>query len=342
MRSLMLAIVSFLTFASTPVTAQMVTKKYLRKNKNAPTTHFGDSTIYARGIFVDSSIIYFGSSDGSIRSFNTETNKSTVLIKLGGKGETRDLERSNGVLFGMQSGDNGMITRVSKEGAIGFIEPKQWRGHFFDALDFNGDVGFLMGDPVDGFFTLIHSKDGGKTWNNCEGKVKAITGEAGFAASGSNVHVFNDSTYVFVSGGMRSNFYKTTDSGKSWSFVEIPYYPSETTGAYSMCFSDDKNGVIVGGNYKQPELKMNTTYYTHDGGETWYNSLQPPGGYRSCVFAYNDVFYSCGRNGIDISFNGEDWVPFAKGTYYSLNVCKDKLIATTTKGSFTSFNLVEK
>ncbi len=342
MRSLTLVIVSLFTLIFAQDTcAQFVTKKYLRKNKDAPTTTFGDSTMYSRGIYVDSNLIYFGGSDGSIRCYNTETNKTRMVIKLATRGETRDLEASNGVIYGMQSGDDGMLTRISTNGSVGFIEPREWKGVFFDALDFNGDVGFLMGDPVDGNFTLYHTKDGGRTWNPCEGKVPAITGEAGFAASGSNVHVLNDSTYMFISGGMRSNFYKSKDSGKTWTTVEVPYYPSETTGAYSMCFEDDLHGVVVGGNYKQPELKMNTTYYTHDGGETWYNSRQPPGGYRSCVFSYNGVFYCCGRNGIDFSENGEDWMPFAEGTFYALSVCNDKLIATTTKGRFTSFSLVE-
>lgn len=342
MRSLTLVIVSFFFLIfSQDAFSQIVSKKYLRKNKDAPTTLFGDSTMYSRGIYVDSNRIYFGGSDGSIRCYDTETNKSKLVVKLATRGETRDIESSNGVLFGMQSGDNGMVTRVSESGSVGFIEPHDWRGVFLDALDFNGDVGFLMGDPVNGNFTLYHTKDSGRNWSPCEGSVSAITGEAGFAASGSNVHVSNDSTYMFISGGMHSSFYKSIDSGKTWTSVEIPYYPSETTGAYSMCFSDDENGVIVGGNYKQPELKMNTTYYTHDGGETWYNSMKPPGGYRSCVFEYMGVYYCCGRNGIDFSMDGEDWTPFAEGTYYSLNVCNDKLIATTTKGRFTSFSLVE-
>ncbi|MCR9173951.1 MAG: hypothetical protein NXI10_15715 [bacterium] len=340
MRSLTLVIVSFLLLTSiNECLAQ--TKKYIRRNRTAPIVIYGDSNMYSRGVYVDTSLLYLAGSDGSVIRYNAETDTSTRILKLARRGENRDIEASNGVLFIMQSGDNGSITKIQKSGAVGFIEPREWKGVFLDALDFNGDVGFLMGDPVDGRFTLYHTLDGGRTWNPCEGSVTAITGEAGFAASGTNVYVPNDSTYMFISGGMRTQFHKSTDNGKTWVSVDIPYYPSETNGAYSMCFADDFNGVIVGGNYKQPGLKMNTTYYTHDGGETWYNSFEPPGGYRSCVIHHNNVYYTCGQNGIDFSFDGEVWIPFAEGKFYSLGILEDRLVATMRHGRFQSFELIE-
>ena len=254
--------------------------------------------------------------------------------------ETRDLEYANGILYAMHSGDDGILTKITEKGATGFVSPPEWKGVFFDALDFRGNVGFLMGDPVDGTFSLFHTKDGGRTWLPCKGSVTAAFGEAGFAASGSNVHIADDSTYMFISGGMSSNFYKSNNSGNTWTKVELPYYPSETIGPYSMCFSDDKNGVIVGGNYKQPSLKMNTAYYTRDGGETWYNSMTPPGGYRSCAFFASGVYYCCGQNGIDYSYDGKDWFPFAEGSYYALTVVNNRLIATMRHGRFQSFDLI--
>jgi len=342
MRSLTLVIVSFFTLiVAFEGTAQFFTNKYVRQNRSAEVTVYGDSNIYSRAIYVDSTLLYFGSSDGSVITYNSENKKSTRILKLAKRGENRDIEATNNVLYIMQSGDNGSLTKISATGNVGFIEPQEWRGLFFDALDFKGSVGFLMGDPVNGFFSLYHTTDGGKNWNPCEGKVPAETGEAGFAASGSNVIVLNDSTYMFISGGMNSNFHKSTDNGKTWMEVDIPYYPSETNGAYSMCFSDALNGVIVGGNYKQPGLKMNTTYYTHDGGETWYNSMQPPGGYRSCVFYHDGVYYTCGQNGIDYSYDGEEWMPFAEGKYYAMEVFENKLIATMRHGRFKSFELVD-
>jgi photosystem II stability/assembly factor-like uncharacterized protein len=256
--------------------------------------------------------------------------------------EIRDLEFSNGIIYGMQSGEDGKLVKIDETGPTGTMELVEWQGVFFDAMDFNGDVGFIMGDPVDGKMSLFHTKDGGKNWSRCEGTVNAFKGEAGFAASGSNVEVVNDHTYIFITGGMRSNFYRTTDSGKTWSKVELPYYPGETIGAYSMCFKDETYGVIVGGDYTQPHLKMNTTYYTYDGGETWMNSIYPPGGYRSCVYQVNNIFYACGRNGIDFSKdNGKTWTPFAEGAFFSMTSVNGKLIATCRYGQFKSFDLIQ-
>jgi hypothetical protein len=343
MRSSINALISSL-FVFTAITSlgQSDTKKYVKRNSKAPTIKYGADGIYARGLHVDTGVIFIGNSNGSIYMYDTDTDSSELMLKFPSFTEVRDIERCGDYLYGMQSGDDGKFVKMNERGPVGFVEYPEWKGRFFDAFDFNGDVGFLMGDPVDGKFTLYHTTDGGKKWMPCEGQLAAFKGEAGFAASGSNVHVMNDSTYMFISGGMRSNFFKSTNNGKTWIKVELPYYPGETIGAYSMCFEDDTYGVIVGGNYKQPSLKMNTTYYTYDGGATWFNSMNPPKGYRSCVYHVNGVYYACGRTGIDFSLNkGEDWTPFAEGTFFALTSVGNQLIATMRDGQFKSFNLIK-
>lgn len=335
-------ICSVFLMISLVVHSQNDTKKYIKKNSEAPITTYGDSNIYSRGILVDTGLIYLGNSNGAVFQYDTDDGKSELVLKFSQIKEIRDIERSGNFVFAMQSSTDGKLVKVSEKGPVGFIELPEWKGVFFDAFDFNEAVGFIMGDPVDGYFSLFHSKDSGATWSRCEGRVPAYKGEAGFAASGTNVHVMNDSTYMFISGGMKSNFYKTYNSGKSWVKVELPYYPGETIGAYSMCFMDTKNGVIVGGDYLQPDLKMNTTFYTFDGGRSWMNSLSPPRGYRSCVYSVNGVFYACGRNGIDFSFNnGKEWTPFADGAFFSMSSADGKLIATLRDGKFQTFDLLE-
>ena len=319
------------------------TKKYLKKNKNATQFTYSDKSIYARGIIYKDGRLFIGNSDGSIYYLNLDKKSSTLLFKQEGIDEIRDLEIVGNQIIAMHSGEDGKMILLSLDGSINILANDEWKGIFFDGIDFYRETGFLMGDPKNGIFSLLHTKDGGKTWLKCEGEIKAKKGEAGFAASGTNVQVLNDSTYTFVSGGLKSRFFKTTDSGKTWSNATLPYYPGQSTGAYSMNFINDSLGVIVGGDYLDPNIRMNVCFYTTDGGESWFNAKEPTRGYRSCVISHDNIFYSCGQNGIDFSLDfGQHWAPFANGTYFSLVTTRNQLIATTTNGIITIFDLIEK
>ena len=243
----------------------------------------------------------------------------------------------------MSSGDNGQMLKMDLNGSLKVQAPTYWKGVFLDGMDFYNNTGFIMGDPVDTTFSLFYTINGGQSWQACEGKVKAFKDEAGFAASGTNVQVLNDSTFVFASGGMKSRFFKSTDKGQTWTIVELPYYPGESTGAYSLHFSNDSIGVIVGGDYKDPDIRLNVCFFTKDGGASWFNAEHPVRGYRSCVTEKNGIYYSCGRNGIDFSKNGGvDWIPFADGAYFSMTTTENKLIATKKNGTIQFFELINE
>lgn len=337
-----LVISSLVLFTSSNGFGQLFEKKYLRKNKNAESYAYGDSAVYARGVCSVKSKVFLGNSDGSLYFINTILEKDQIIFKQNGFTEMRDVEYVDNHIIGMQSGDKGQLVRIDLNGGVRMIKKKEWDSLFMDAIDFNGNRGFLMADPTDGFFNLFHTNDGGVTWERCEGKVPSFEGEAGFAASGTNVQVLNDSTYVFVSGGLKSRFFKSTDNGKTWTDVVLPYYPGKSTGAYSLCFANDSVGVMVGGDYKDPTIRLNTTFYSTDGGESWMNAMETPRGYRSCVYYVNGIFYSCGSNGIDYSENnGKDWLPFADGTFFSITSIGNKLIATEKFGSVRIFDLVD-
>ena len=152
----------------------------------------------------------------------------------------------------------------------------------------------------------------------------------------------DESTIYFVSGGLKSRFFKSDSFGNNWEITDLPFAPSASSGAYSLCMIDKKNGVIVGGDYTFPDAKDNISVYTFDGGKTWYPSQNQPCGYRSCVIVAGKIMFCCGTNGIDYSTDkGKNWISFAKGNYFSLTTHKSKLIATTTNGSFHIFEFPE-
>lgn len=342
MRNLFTAIpISFLVI-SFSTSAQIDTKKYLKRNKKPVEISYSTAPIYARGFYVDSIKMVIGNSDGSIYLKKHLEEKAKLIFKLPDFVETRDVEKVSDGFIAMQSGDDGKLVRISNNGSVKVMQESEWKGRFFDGIDFLDYTGFLMGDPLDSVFTLYHTLDGGRNWSECKGSVPAFNDEAGFAASGTNVQVLNDSTYVFVTGGLRSRFIKTTNNGMTWTSVDLPYYPGKSTGAYSLCFANDSVGIIVGGDYADPDIHLNVTFYTDDGGESWINSANPTRGYRSCVFYEQGIFYSCGDNGIDFSTNqGVDWIPFADGTFYALGSDGKSLFATSKNGKIFQFNLIE-
>lgn len=338
-----LKISSFLLLFIHPVTAQ--DNKYTRKNKNAKIIQYTTDKCYSRSILIKDSIVYTANSNGSLYATDLKTNSSYNLLQNKKFEEMRDLGFSGDYLFGMQSGTYGLLAKTDGEKFIDYITPSSsmWIETFLDGMDFFGSTGFIMGDPKEGYFSLYYCTDGGNTWLECPGKVACYEGEAGFAASGTNVQVLNDSTFIFVSGGKKSRFFKSTDQGNTWAITSLPYLTSESSGAFSIHMISENTGVIVGGDYANPDLDLNTCFYTDDGGKFWINAEEQTRGYRSCVIYVNGVFYACGTNGIDYSMDdGITWKPFAHGNFFSMCADEHSMFATIPNGSFQIFDLVKK
>lgn len=318
--------------------------KYTRKNKDANSIQYSKDKCYSRSILILDSVIYTANSNGTLYATDLKTEESINLLHNKKFEEMRDVEVSGHHIFGMQSGTYGLLARTDGKQFIDYITPSSsmWIGTFLDGMDFYDQTGFIMGDPKKGIFSLFYCEDGGKTWKPCEGIVEAYEGEAGFAASGTNVQVLNDSTFIFVSGGKKSRFFISTNKGKSWKITSLPYMTSESSGAFSIHMISPRKGVIVGGDYANPDLCLNTCFYTDDGGEFWMNAEEQTRGYRSCVINANGVYYACGTNGIDFSNdNGDTWKPFANGNYFSMCADENTLYVTISGGSFMLFDLIK-
>lgn len=313
-------------------------------NQVAEVIQYTTRSCYSRAIIVMDNKVFLGNSNGSLYVYDIKTKESKDLMEAKNFQEMRDIAFCDGSLYGMQSGTDGLIVKTDGNSFEKFIHIKgnQWIGTFLDGMDFHNNTGFMMGDPKKGNFTLFKTIDGGVTWSPCEGVVEAIEGEGGFAASGTNVQVLNDSTFMFVTGGSISRFIKSTDSGKTWCKTSIPFHSGKGSGAFSFHFIDEMNGMVVGGDYENPDLVLNNSYFTDDGGQFWTNSKKQVLGYRSCVFEINGIAYACGTNGIDYSKDkGNNWEPFAYGNYFALASDGKQLFATTQKGSFQRFELLK-
>lgn len=193
---------------------------------------------------------------------------------------------------------------------------------FWDVLTFRRppdspeDSGILIGDPVNGRFATF-TLSGGEHWLLDEHACAARDGEAGFAASNSSVAVFGPGRYMIVTGGkggprvLISSLLAYDDSKRDCLGVPLPLAGgTESSGAFSVAFRDSKHGVVVGGDYKQPNDVAGTAAWTADAGRHWTAAAKPPQGYRSAV-AWDPeakVWIAVGTNGADISRDdGKTW-----------------------------------
>lgn len=191
---------------------------------------------------------------------------------------------------------------------------------FYDGMAFwDAERGILYGDPVDGQFTVLTTTDGGATWNRVpeEGMPPAIHGEAGFAASGSGIAVGADGLAWFGTGGPQARVFRSADGGNSWTAAKTSLRAGESSmGIFSVAFSGPY-GVIVGGDYTEPEATAGNAGRSKDGGLRWgSNSRSAPTGFRSAVASApgtdGRVLITVGTSGSDYSLDfGETWTPLS-------------------------------
>jgi photosystem II stability/assembly factor-like uncharacterized protein len=182
---------------------------------------------------------------------------------------------------------------------------------FFDALAFEGDIGFLLGDPLDGAFTVLRSDDRGITWRVMPGP-HAVAGEAAFAASGTCLDVGPDGVR-FVTGGAVSRCLTSRDGGATWTAVDLPLASGKPSmGAFGLA-GNGQDLVAVGGDYSDPAASAGTASRSFDGGKSFW-PVQAPGarGYRSAAaFLSPDEVLAVGERGASISADrGKSWAPF--------------------------------
>lgn len=311
------------------------------KKYNYREIQFTKDACYSRSFIVKNDTIYAACSNGALYVYDVKNDSSLNLMHKKKFEEMRDLELIDNKLLGMQSGSFGVLALTDKHKFNQYVFPKDniWYKTFLDAMDFHQNVGFILGDPVNQKFNLSFSIDKGKTWEKCQGEIEAFEKEFAFAASGTTVQVLNSNTFVFVSGGKKSRFFKSIDQGKTWSSTSLPFLTNETSGAFSIHMKDELNGVIVGGDYASPDLNSNVAFYTEDGGKFWLNAEKQPGGYRSCVIHSGTFYFSCGTNGIDYSDDeGITWKKLVDGEYFSMCFDNNKLYASVRNGKIAVFD----
>jgi photosystem II stability/assembly factor-like uncharacterized protein len=277
---------------------------------------------------VNDNVVWVSGSNGTVGK-TTNGGKSWNWMTVDGfeKSDFRDIEAFDGATavimavaepaYILKTNDGGKTWKVVYE--------NKTKGMFLDAMEFwNEQAGIVIGDPINGKFFVARTFDGGDTWQDIpfDKRPGADSGEACFAASGTNIRPLDRDEAVFVSGGARSRlFTKNTP-------VLLPLIQGkETTGANSVAVWDNKklNGgkkmIVVGGDFNDASSTEKNCFYTNDGGKTWVAPATAPHGYRSCVeYISKNELVSCGLNGVDYSSDsGKNWNWINKDSF---NVCR--------------------
>lgn len=239
--------------------------------------------------------------------------------------------------FMLAIGNPALLYKTGDEGHMQLVYIEEGEGVFYDAMTFwNDQEGIAVGDTVKGCFSIIVTRDGGKTWNklSCNVLPEAIEGEGAFAASDTNIKTIGTKTWVATT----KRILFSPDKGKTWEAFETPILHAEgTQGIYSIDFYDENLGVAIGGDYTNPDGNRANKAITLDGGKTWQliaDSQNPQ--YKSCVQfvpnAEGKEIVALGFTGICYSSNqGETWYRLSDESFYSIRFLNDSIAYASGK-----------
>jgi len=196
------------------------------------------------------------------------------------------------------------------------------KGMFLDAMDFNGNEGVVVGDPIDGKVFLAQTNDLGNTWTILKEDIecsKLNEGEAFFASSGSNIlkysTVQNLNKKIFVSGGKISRLFVDETC------YSLPLQQGHSsTGANALDLSPShRRGIIVGGDFARDKISdSSAVLFSLNKRVSFSIPKIPLYGYRSSVaYITNKKIIACGTSGIDFSTNGgKTWKLIDEGSFH--------------------------
>ncbi len=218
---------------------------------------------------------------------------------------------------------------------------------FLDAMAFwNADRGVAFSDSVDGHFVVFTTTDGGRKWNRVPSDrlPAALDGEGAFAASGTNVAVGErDRAWIGTTAG---RVLRTLDGGRTWTIASTPVRADKSAGIFSIAFRSATDGIVVGGDFNQPDEAADNAAVTSDGGATW-TLVKGLRGYRSVV-AWSGrgrgPAVAIGPAGADASVDGgRTWTALAGEGYDSVSFVPGALIgwAAGDKGRIAKLTIHE-
>lgn len=289
-----------------------------------------------RGLYVVDENTVWASGSGGTVLVSTDSGNSWKDVSVPGaqQNDFRSIHawhENTAIVFGVAGPDFGYKT-VDGGATWNVVFSDTTSGLFFNSVKFaDAKNGLAVSDPIDGKFFVLRTEDAGNTWQQVTDLPEVAEGEANFAASNTCIEYLHTGKAWIASGGKAARVFYSNDFGKSWKVSKTPMVRGlASSGIFSVAFTNDNEGVIVGGIYDEPELNTNIASYTFDGGVTWQPAVTMPKEYRSCV---QDVeadevsfLFAIGKTGCDISSDGGiNWNFLSGEGYYTFRAIPGKL-----------------
>lgn len=295
--------------------------------------------------------VAFAGSDATFGFINTQ-NYTIAVSDMKNRGvisDFRSVAATTQNVFMLSIGNPALLYKAEQSG-MKEVYREEHPAVFYDAICFIDDqFGIAVGDPIEGRLSVITSHDKGAQWEKqtWSQAPKLEEGEAVFAASNSALTHIGNKIWV-VTGGTKSRVFYSENKGYKWQeLATLPLVQGNPTqGAFSVAFYDEKQGIVVGGDYQHPTERKGSAALTFDGGKTW-EAITPDKamGYASCVrYIPNSAGYgliATSANGIFFSNNrGDSWQQLTDdGNYYSFLFVDEQTIVVSGSEKISVFKV---
>ncbi len=310
------------------------------------------STPSLRASAVKKGIAWVGGTGGKIfRSSDQGVHWQDISIS-GFCGDIRDLEvfdKNTAIAMSVGSGEQSRLYKTENAGkSWQLIYSNKAPEGFFDSIDFwDSTNGLLLGDPVDGFYTLLKTTDGGQTWRRIS-KAKLpniLNQEAAFAASGNTLITTANNSAWIVTGGLSASAYFSKDLGESWQRFSLPLYAeTETAGAYALASNSLGDIFALGGDYKDRSGNYaNIAKFNGIQALPHWSAINAGNrGLRTAMTCQSNICFLAGKTGTEISFDhGNQWQVFSNQGFYTIANEGELVVAAGHEGRVAIYKINE-
>ena len=303
---------------------------------------------------IDEDRVWFAANSGKVGLIDKTVPKLATIKYEDSLLHFRSIAVTKDAVFVLSISNPGVLYKIEVSGSeatnIEDVYVEKGEKVFYDSMAFfNSSDGIAMGDPTADCLSIIITNDGGDNWEkvDCNSLPTVENGEAAFAASNSNIAIFEDNVWI-ASGGKRSRVFHSADKGRTWEVFNTPIVQGKSmTGIYSIAFFDENTGIVVGGDWDNKDFNEGNKAITRDGGKTWdllSNGKGP--GYRSSVKflpgSNAEGIVAVGSPGISYSNDqGESWVELSTEGFYAIEFVNDSIAFASGRNKISKLTFKE-